>query len=314
MNMPMQQKQFSIGVDIGGTHISCVAVDLHRAVVLEHTHARATYDHESPAEHILKAWADALNHSCASIEGPSLAGIGMAIPGPFDYRKGVSNMEHKFKNLFGLHIPTAIGPFLGENARLPMRFINDASAFAIGESWQGEGRGFSKVVVITLGTGFGSAFAEDGVPVVEGDRVPKEGCLWHLPFQDGIADEYFSTRWFEREYLQQTGQHISGVKALMDRNGSDTVVQQLFRRFGENLSDCLASPLLTFGAEVLVIGGNISHALPLFGPALHEGFARAGVSTKVAVSKLKERAALLGSARLLEDVFWARASERLPNF
>jgi len=310
----MQQKQFSIGVDIGGTHISCVAVDLQNAQILEHSHARATYDHEAPAEHILRAWADALNHSCATLERSTLAGIGMAIPGPFDYRNGVSNMQHKFKNLFGMHIPTALRPFLAENADLPLRFINDASAFAMGESWQGEGRGFSKVVVITLGTGFGSAFAEDGVPVVEGDEVPKEGCLWHLPFQTGIADEYFSTRWFEGEYLKQTGQQISGVKALIERNGADAVAQQLFRQFGENLSECLAAPLMRFGAEVLVIGGNISHALPLFGPALREGFARAGVTTKVSVSKLKERAALLGSARLLDEVFWARVSERLPNF
>lgn len=310
----MLPKQYAIGVDIGGTHISCVAVDLQNAQLPEQTHARATYDHEAPAELILQAWADALNHSCAMLELPTLAGIGMAIPGPFDYRKGVSNMKHKFKNLFGLHIPTAIRPLLGENARLPMRFINDASAFAIGESWQGEGRGYSKVVAITLGTGFGSAFAEDGVPVVEGDQVPKEGCLWHLPFQNGIADEYFSTRWFEGEYLKQTGQQISGVKALIERNGADAVAQQLFKQFGQNLSECLSAPLLTFGAEVLVIGGNISHALPLFGPALHEGFVRAGVTTKVSVSKLKERAAKMGSARLLDEGFWVKVSERLPNF
>jgi glucokinase len=307
------QHALSIGADIGGTHITCAAVKIHEGKLLTETLSRATYSHESSAETILQSWAKALNSTLCKIDESQLAGIGFAIPGPFDYQNGISEMEHKFKNLFGLHIPSALKPLLDTQKDLPMRFLNDASSFAVGESWLGEGQGFQKVVVITLGTGFGSAFIEDGVPVVYGEEVPKEGCLWHLPFKDSIADDYFSTRWFIGEYLKQTGFSILGVKDLMDKSSTDAVARDLFLQFGQNLADCLAAPLQKFGASVLIIGGNIAHALPLFGDKFSEGLAKAGVSLKVVVSRHSEHAALIGSARLLDDAFWEKVSAQLPN-
>ena len=307
------QHPLSIGTDIGGTHITCAAIKIQEGELLLETLSRATYSHEAPAEVILQSWAKALNNTLSKIDKSQLAGIGFAIPGPFDYRNGVSKMEHKFKNLYGLHIPGALNPLLTTQKELPMRFLNDATSFAVGEAWTGEGQGYHKVVVITLGTGFGSAFTEDGVPVVSGDEVPKEGCLWHLPFKDGMADDYFSTRWFVGEYEKQTGQIIQGVKDLMDKTDTDPIARGLFLQFGQNLADCLASPLQKFGAEVLIIGGNIAHALPLFGGVFRDGLEKAGVTVKVVVSKHSEHAALIGSGRLLDDVFWEKVSVRLPN-
>lgn len=280
---------------------------------MEETHSRAIYNHEAPADEILQAWAKALNNTLEKMDESQLTGIGFAIPGPFDYRNGISKMEHKFKNLYGLHIPTALNPLLRTQKDLPMRFLNDATAFAVGEAWLGEGQGFKKVVVITLGTGFGSAFIEAGAPVVAGTTVPKEGCLWHLPFKDGIADDYFSTRWFIGEYKQQAGMSIVGVKDLMDRTNTDPIAKGLFAQFGQNLAECLANPLRTFGAEILIIGGNIAHALPLFGQTFRDGLGKSGVSVKVVLSRHMEHAALIGSARLMDDAFWIKVSEQLPN-
>lgn len=307
------QHPYAIGVDIGGTHISCAALHLPEARLLEPTRSRATYTHDAPAETILKNWAKALNNTLAQIEHGSLAGIGFAIPGPFDYRNGTSKMEHKFKNLLDVHIPTALTPLLQTEQDLTMRFLNDASSFAVGEAWVGEGKPFQRLVAITLGTGFGSAFTHDGVPVVRGKKVPKEGCLWHLPFKKGIADDYFSTRWFLEEYQKRGGEPLPGVKELMAKADTDAVARDLFEQFGANLAECLAGPLQTFEAEALVMGGNISHALPHFGDAFRAGLEKQGVSVQIALSKLKESAALIGSARLLDDVFWEKAPEELPR-
>jgi glucokinase len=222
-------------------------------------------------------------------------------------------MQHKFEGLYGVHIPDALRPGLTAGRSLPMRFINDATAFAIGESWMGEGRGLRKVVVITLGTGFGSAFLDDDVPIVQGAEVPPEGCLWHLPFRDGIADDYFSTRWFTQTYAEQSGHRVPGVKTLMDKAAADPVAGQLFETFGQNLAECLGPWLLRFGAEVLIVGGNIAHALPLFGPALRAGLQVTRVPARITPSVLWEKAALLGSARLLDDAFWAKVSVHLPT-
>lgn len=303
----------AIGADIGGTHITCAVVDIETGDIVKDSLSRATYQHDAPAETILRGWASALNDTLSKSAAEKPAGIGFAIPGPFDYKGGISKMQHKFKHLYGMHIPSALRPLLDSGQNLPMRFINDATAFAIGEAWQGEGEGFQRVVVITLGTGFGSAYIEDGLPVVSGDRVAKEGCLWHLPFKDSIADDYFSTKWFLQEYEKQTGERVDGVKTLLERAGTDAAAKGLFIQLGRNLAECLAPWLKKFDAEVLVIGGNIAHALPLFGAVFHHDLEKQGVSVRLAPSKLEEHAALLGGARLMDDNFWEKVSAHLPK-
>ena len=90
-----------------------------------------------------------------------------------------------------------------------------------------------KLVVATLGTGFGSAFIDDGVPVVERDDVPEEGCLWYLPYADGIADEYFTTRWFVKHYGGISGREVSGAKEVAEAaRAGDTTAQGVFDQYG----------------------------------------------------------------------------------
>lgn len=303
----------AVGIDIGGTHISCAVADIETGTLLETTHARATFDHKAPASEILQHWTDALNKTLTNSDVDRLMGFGFAIPGPFDYRNGISRMQHKFEGLYGVHIPDALRPGLTAGRSLPMRFINDATAFAIGESWMGEGRGLRKVVVITLGTGFGSAFLDDDVPIVQGAEVPPEGCLWHLPFRDGIADDYFSTRWFVGEYEKLTGQKVKGVKEVAEAAGDSAEVRALFQAFGKNLGDFFVPWLKKFPAGILVIGGNISHALNLFGGALQQPLRENGIETHIAASSLMEDAALIGSARLFEDAFWDKVKDDLPG-
>lgn len=301
----------AIGVDIGGTHITCAAVQTKHGSLLPETLFREAYDHAADA--VLHHWANALNHTLLRLGESRVAGIGFAIPGPFDYRNGVSKMHHKFPRLYDLHIPDALNPLLTTAYTLPMRFLNDATCFAVGEAWQGTGKYFQKVVVITLGTGFGSAFLDRGVPVVSGARVPKEGCLWHLPFREGLADDYFSTRWFVGAYQKQTGQHISGVKELLEKADSDALVRDLFNRLGQNLAECLTPWLRAFEAEILIVGGNIAHALPLFEASLAKGLQAGGLAIPIKPSQLLETAALLGSARLLDNVFWKQVTTELPS-
>ena len=177
----MNEKTLSIGVDVGGSHIACAAVSLQRGELLPDTLSRVDVDSMAGAEEIFGAWAQALNATLAQIDAAQLAGIGFAMPGPFDYRNGISRMEHKFPQLFDKVIADELNPLLDSGA-LPMRFLNDATSFAVGEAWLGRGKDARKLVVATLGTGFGSAFIDDGVPVVERDDVPEEGCLWYLPY------------------------------------------------------------------------------------------------------------------------------------
>ena len=266
------------------------------------------------AADIFGAWAKALNATMSHIDTEELAGIGFAIPGPFDYRNGVSKMEHKFPDLFEKDIADELQPLLDSDGPLAMRFLNDATSFAVGEAWLGCGQGASKVVVATLGTGFGSAFIDNGVPVVERDDVPGEGCLWYLPYADGIADEYFTTRWFIKHFAEVSGQQVNGAKEVADQaRAGDTTAQAVFDHYGKSMGEFLGPWMERFAADVVVLGGNISGAHDLFGPALQSSLEPACPDAAVAVSMLGENAAMIGAARLLDDRFWEQVSIQLPR-
>ena len=161
-------------------------------------------------------------------------------------------------------------------------------------------------VSITLGTGFGSAFVDDGVVVVERDDVPKLGCVWHLPYKDGIADDSFSTRWFIKRYAELSNHQLSGVKEIAERATTDEKAMEVFVEFGTNLGEFLAPWLKKFQAEVLVIGGNVTGAYNLFGKHFETVLKKRNVKTKILISDHMEDAAIIGSARMFDAAFWER--------
>ena len=177
----------------------------------------------------------------------------------------------------------------------------------------GKAKGFDRSVSITLGTGFGSAFIDDGVPVVDRSDVPVQGCVWHIPFENGIADDYFSTRWFIRRYAEKSGQKAAGVKEIADQINHDSQAMDVFREFGSNLGDFLGPWLQKFHAGVLVIGGNVSGAYNLFGSYLENSFKSQNLRVQISISELKEDAAIIGSARLLEEEFWKKIKPFLAS-
>jgi glucokinase len=304
----------AIGTDIGGSHISCAAVDLVSGVVLKDTFVGKAVDTSASADVILDAWTDALKGSLSKVNMNQVKGIGFAMPGPFDYVKGICYIKDlaKYENLYGINIANAISERLGTGDGFPIRFLNDASGFAVGEAWVGSAAGYDRSLSITFGTGFGSAFISNHVPVCDGPQVPRIGCIYHLPYRDGIADDYFSTRGLLGRYKKLTGKELSGVKELAGLAHKDKLVMDLFIDFGDNAAVFLAPWLKKFNAGVLVIGGNISNAYNLFGEVFESRLKKEGWDHKVVLSGLKEDAAMIGSAYLLDDKFWKDVQHALP--
>jgi glucokinase len=307
-------KNLAIGTDIGGSHISCAAIDLVSGKILKDTLTERSVDNQASAKEIIDTWSDALSSVLAKVPLDKVKGIGFAMPGPFDYVKGICYIHGvaKYENLYGVNVTDAISENLGIRDGFLIRFMNDASAFAVGEAWAGSASKYNKSLSITLGTGFGSAFISNRIPIVDGTLVPKLGCIYHLPYRDGIADDYFSTRGLLHRYKALTGKELSGVKELASLAATDKLAADLFIDFGDNAGSFLAPWLKKFGAEILVIGGNISHAYNLFGDVFEERLKKENCPCEVALSKLKEDAALLGSAYLLDDDFWKSVQHALP--
>jgi glucokinase len=308
------KKNIALGADVGGSHITCAAIDLVTGNILRDTVSEREVNNQAPAKDIIGVWADALSGALNKIPFENVKGIGFAMPGPFDYVKGISYIKGvaKYDNLYGINIQEAMAEALAVPEDFLIRFMNDASSFAVGEAWAGSATKEKRSLSITLGTGFGSAFISDRIPIADGPLVPKIGCVYHLPYKDGIADDYFSTRGLLSRYKSITGEKLKGVKELAALAQTEQRVMDLFADFGDNLALFLAPWLIRFEAEILVIGGNISHAYNLFGDVFESRLKIENCFCKVALSKLKEDAALMGSAYLLDDDFWRAVQHALP--
>jgi glucokinase len=307
-------KHIALGADIGGSHISCAAIDLLTGKIVKETLTGREVNNQAQASVIIAIWSDAISEVLSKVPRGEVKGIGFAMPGPFDYVKGICYIKGvaKYENLYGVNITEAISRSLEVPADFLIRFMNDASSFAVGEAWAGSAAKAKRSLSITFGTGFGSAFISNRIPIVDGPEVPKMGCVYHIPYEDGIADDYFSTRWFMRRYKSITGKELSGVKELSELAAGDKIVRDLFMEFGDKSALFLAPWLKKFKAEILVIGGNISHAYRLFGNIFEERLKKENCNCEVALSELKEDAALMGSAYLLDDDFWNSVQHALP--
>lgn len=308
------KQNIAIGADIGGSHISCAAVDLKAGKVLRETFSERVVNNQAQATEIISVWASCLSDVLKTIPAESVKGIGFAMPGPFDYVNGICLIKGvaKYENLYGFNIADAVLSSMDVSHNFGARFMNDASSFAVGEAWAGKASKVSRSLSVTLGTGFGSAFISEKVPVVDGPDVPGLGCVYHLPFKGKIADESFSTRWFTGSYKKITGRDVTGVKELAELALRDKAAKDLFTEYGENMGIFLSPWINRFKAEMLVIGGNISYAYNLFGNVFEERLKKEKCRCLVEISELKEDAALLGSAYLFDDSFWKAVQHALP--
>lgn len=293
-----ETKRYAVGADIGGSHICSAVIDLQQGELCTEP-ISTPVDCTGQAVEILDAWADNIHQSiCAS--GLPVSQIGMAFPGPFDYPKGISliNGVCKFDHIYALRVSDSLRGWMSLSDEVDFRFVNDASAFALGECLGGAARDAERVVALTLGTGVGSGFVSEHKLVVSGSEVPANGWVYCLPFEQGIADDAFSTRWICRRYEQLTGQQIDGARQAAERYDHDPAAQQLFEEYGQRLA-AFAGPLLErFGSNTLLLGGNISRAYPLFGQAMTRQFAAENRKIDLRISTLLDRAALIGAASL----------------
>lgn len=291
---------YCIGVDIGGGHITACGYNQSTNELACEFLTYREVDTRASREHILQEWSTAIETCRHKISQP-VGGIGIAMPGPFDYYRGVSLIRgvEKLESLYGVDIRSE----LAEKLKLApdrIRFINDATAFSIAEARIGVASGHRRVIAITLGTGFGSSFLIDGKPVVKGDHVPDGGYLYNQYYGEELADNVFSSRGITALYQARSGNVVANVKALCERIPDDAHAQSTFTAFGKSLGEFLHPHVTDFSAEIVVVGGNIANAFPFFGEALK----RQLPGIDVRVSRLGEQAAMIGGALLLDDAYF----------
>jgi len=219
------------------------------------------------------------------------SGVAIAIPNPFDYERGVSYMQHKYRLLYAKDLRQGLADRLGCEPT-QVHFLNDAAAFLTGELCQGAAIGISRAIGITLGTGVGSAFAVDGKIVVSGRGVPAGGEIWNLPYRNSTVENLVSTRSLQQHYEELTGSRAE-VRDIADLGIHDPQARQIFEDFGKQLGSVLLDICHEFAPQRIILGGGISRAAQLFLPAAEKELADPSIQLRV--SDLFERAPLIGA-------------------
>lgn len=261
----MERNHKIIGMDIGGSHATAGLFDPALQEGEPVSLAGRDIDSGKQAATIIGNISSTILELVKGDE--PVKHIGIAFPGPFDYKNGISaicNVGGKFESTFGLHIRQALMDATGL-AQTQFRFKNDAHCFAIG-AWHKYGLAGKNVVFLTLGTGFGSAFYSNDQLLEQHPGIPESGAYFDQPFGESIADDYFSTRWILKEYQKLTGRKDITVRAMAA--DPDSPATYVFNLFGKNLGSFLQPWLRKFKCDVLVLGGNISKASHLFEPSL----------------------------------------------
>lgn len=274
-----------IGVDIGGSHISAAQVIWDGNEVQFGEICEADVDTFRSAEEIISDWAGLIRKA---IGAQTNIQIGIAMPGPFDYPKGISLIKDqgKMKSLLGLSVKELLAGSLNiapEN----IAFSNDAEAFLLGESLAGAGRGFENSIGLTLGTGLGSA-------IKIGDVV-KDAKLWTAPFRDGIAEDYLGTNWFKSYALEKCGLVVSGVRDLTSEDFDQALVDQIFAEFGNSLGEFLSQYVIQLQCQGVVLGGKIARVSDRFLSYTQAYLEKIQYPVEIKVSKMEERATLVGA-------------------
>jgi len=300
-----------VALDIGGHHVAGALVDNERRTIVSYRH-RDIGRHAGKDE-LLDAWAELVTDLAGGAD--EVRGVGIAMPGPFDYREGIAYFEGngKFECLYGVNVRNELKDRVP--GRPEVRFLNDATAFAVGCVATGAAPPCQRLLGLTLGTGLGAAFLEDGIPVVDerAGEVPPDGSIWHLPFRDTIADDYVSARWLLKEAEARLESGPGDVAQLAAQARVDDTARGIFEEYGANLAEIVAPWARGFGAEALILGGRITGAFDLFSPTLRQGLAADAVPLPILIHESTEDAAIVGAAQTFDPAFWSAAEARLPS-
>jgi glucokinase len=307
---------YVLGVDLGGTTVSVAAVrrDASIAASLERPIRAA----EGPGKG-LETIGDLMAELVAGQGRPPLA-FGIGATGPIDKERGI--IDNPF-TLPGWNSVDVIAPL---EKRLGARGVleNDADAFALGEWWAGAAKGTKSLYAMTIGTGIGTAFVEEGrlyrglggvhpegghMIVDSGSGVEcycgAKGCLESLVSGPAISRAAVETaRARGGLMLEMAGGDAAKVdskKAVAAARRGDAAALALMDKVGGYIGLGLVNVLSLLLPDAIVLGGGLSAELDLFEPSMRRVIDKANVmipANKVRIlgSTLGRRAGMLGAA------------------
>jgi polyphosphate glucokinase len=236
-----------LGIDIGGSGVKGAPVDTATGQMLAERHKLLTPQPSTP-----KAVIDVAAQVARAFEWTGQAGI--TFPGVVTNGiiRTAANMDHSWIGV------DAVQEF-GAGTKLAVTVLNDADAAGIAEMRYGAGKAVTgTVLLLTLGTGIGSALFIDGVLVPNTE-------FGHIQIRGKDAEKRASDHARE-EHALSWGDWAGRV---------DEYLEQM---------EALLSP------DLIIIGGGVSRKSDKFMPLL------AGLRAKVVPAALHNDAGIVGAA------------------
>jgi polyphosphate glucokinase len=189
-----------LGIDIGGSAIKGAPVETRTGRLLAERHRIPTPDALTPAR-----MAKAVAELAAHFQWRGRIGIGF--PGVIHGTRilTAANLHSRFVGCEG-------GKLFTRTTGCPVALVNDAAAAAVAEMRFGAGRGYmGKTLLLTLGTGVGSAMAYRGVV------MPME--LGHLPWKGKSVEKRVAASVREERDLswKEWGRLLDEYFAVLER-------------------------------------------------------------------------------------------------
>lgn len=318
----------AVGVDLGGTKIEAVVVDLAASAeprVL--ARLRVATERDEGYEHVLDATARIVVDVLAAAGVRDTPPIGVGMPGGVTFRRAdgsrsdvalVKNSNTTCLNgrPFRGDLDAAIRRRLVPPPVGPVAFANDANCFALAEATYGAARRARVSFGVIMGTGVGGgvvvrtgesdAFAWDGAQGIAGEwghivLDPAGGPPCYCG-RRGCVEQYLSGPAIERAYAARAGAGARlTVAEIASRTGSDRHARATIDEVVDTFGRAVATVVDVLDPDVIVLGGGVSN-LGVFYDRGREAVARwvfnDELRTAIVKHQLGDSAGVLGAALL----------------
>lgn len=309
-------KKYAVGIDVGGTTVK-LGIFTVEGQLLDKWEI-VTRKEES-GKYILLDIANAVLGKLEEkgIAKDEVAGAGIGIPGPVRADGTVNGC---------VNLGWGVVPVKAEMEALlgvPVEAGNDANVAALGESWQGGGKGYGNAVMVTLGTGVGGGVVIDGGVIngfhgyggeighmmmnpdeTEYCNCGKRGCLEQYASATGVvrvAKKYLAQK-ITQSPLRDC-ENLTAKDVFDAAKENDTLALEIVEDVCSTLALALSYISCTVDPEVFIIGGGVSKA----GSILTDTIAKYFVNdvfgdqkkTVFALASLGNDAGIYGSAKLV---------------
>jgi glucokinase len=282
--MANNQKSCTIGIDIGGTKMSGVLFDGEK--VLADFILATPKDSLEHFMIMVKALVEPLEEKAAELK-LKIDGIGVGLAAALDSKREKALFAPNIKIINNINIKQTFEQKLDREVMID----NDVNCFMIGERTLGAAKKYGNVFAITIGTGVGGAWYNNGGLYFGAHGMACEPGHMIVDFSEMID--------FEKAY-QRLCQNNAEQMALEAYRG-DVLAEKAYEEIGRMLGIVAANIINLIDPEAIVIGGSVINSGDLFLSAAKRSMREHIVSSeakriKLVKSKLGALAGAIGAA------------------